>query len=577
MSENAASTPEPIKAAAPPTARWGAWAPGSGISWPMSPAYKGAAGNLFGRGNILFQPNLSSINVEVVRERRQAVANARHVDRNNQQMHAGLTKRAMNLVGPRIQLQPAPNFRALGLTPAWAVDFTEQFSNEWNLWADDPRMLCDAYRHQQFGEIMLTGARQCFGTEGEVGLIIRDDENRRVKYRGRHSTFVELVTTTRIRTPDHLTEGEQPNGDFIIDGKRLDGNGAMLGFWVERDDMPQSRLSQQRFSYVPRETDYGRPVGVHWFPKLAAEQQRGMPAIIACLKAAKWAEKLTEQKIKQALLTTFLSMYVKTDKTTSEVVRQLQAAPDGKMSSLEELWNAKFDLYDEMELSVEGQTLPVMGPGDEIAIAQANGALHNEDTFLYALERGMWANLGLSYASGGNDFSKTSFASIRAELIDMWRIVNGERYMFTQHTCSLVALALLEECIAWEYVTLPAGAPDLYEMPSAYAQADWRGPGMGWVDPVKDVQGAGMRIAAGLSSPQDEAAAQGTDWRDNIDKRAIAEAYAEKANVKITYTGVNGLDPNAAEPVDQAGASGGDPASEDAARQQEQQNGGQKK
>ena len=67
---------------------------------------------------------------------------------------------------------------------------------------------------------------------------------------------------------------------------------------------------------------------------------------------------------------------------------------------------------------------------------------------------------------------------------------------------------------------LPAGAPDFAECRRAYSNAMWIGPGKGWVDPVKEKQGAMLGIEAGLSTLEQECAESGTDWRDNIAQRA---------------------------------------------------------
>lgn len=147
----------------------------------------------------------------------------------------------------------------------------------------------------------------------------------------------------------------------------------------------------------------------------------------------------------------------------------------------------------------------------------------------------MASNLHLSYPEYSNDYSKTSFASIRAELIGAWRTTFAERYMFTSHTATNVYVALMEEWIAFGDIVLPPGAPDFYENVTAYCQCEWRGPGMGWVDPVKDAQGAGMRMSAGLTSPQREAASQGEDWRDTIDDIAEAKDYAEEQGVDLVW------------------------------------------
>jgi capsid protein len=213
--------------------------------------------------------------------------------------------------------------------------------------------------------------------------------------------------------------------------------------------------------------------------------------------------------------------------------------------------DARFALYE--DFNAEGQAMPVMAPGDEVSIASASHSANNTDSFRFAFERKFCNILGLSYARFSNDYSKTSFASIRAEFIDSWRMTFADRFQFCGSVPSAVALAFLEELIVTERILLPPEAPDFYENMTEYAQCEWRGPGMGWVDPVKDVNGAGLRIISGLSSPQAEAAAQGSDFYDNVAATARAEAYAKRKGVDLKF-GPSGAATEEPDPADAAAA-----------------------
>lgn len=498
-------------------------------------AYRDAAPGLYGKNNLLINFARSQSPVqEIVASRQQGVKNARVQDRNHQQLHAAMTKRAVNLVGTNLRLQAMPNYRALGLTAEWADEFAQAAENLFSLWGDDHRTLCDAHRHYQFGGLMFLAARNCYGADGETAIIIRYDESRMTKYSGRFATFIEVLDPDQIETPSHKNEGWQSDGSRIVSGRVLDQYGAYTALYV-RPQHPGDTNGTPTWTLIQRETPYGRPIAVHWFPKHRAGMQRAMPAIIQSLRNAKMLDNFDDNQLKAAVLQTFLSMYIQSDATTAEMLAKLTAAPTSGTSSYEAQWDARFKLYDELNLSVEGQPLPVLAPGDKVNIVQGNAASQDTDSFRYAFERGMASNLHISYPEFSNDYSKTSFASIRAQLIDVWRMTNADRYMFTQHTASPIYVALLEEWIATGDLVLPPGAPDFFLNVTAYSQCEWRGPGMGWVDPVKDAQGAGMRMSAALSSPQSEAAAQGHDWRDTIDEIAIVQAYAKKRNVTLTW------------------------------------------
>lgn len=497
---------------------------------------------------------LASANTEIIRERRTAVINAREVDRNNTMIRSGITKRAIDMVGMNLRLQAMPNYEALGLTEEWASQFAETWENQFSLWAEDPRKLNDATRHNTFGMQMFEGCRNTYGADGEVAMIVRLNEQRRKKYRGRFATFVETIDPDRISNPDNRVDDER-----LVQGRALDEWGAFEGLHIERRHPSEAR-GRRTWDYVPRETSWGRPVGIHWFPRFRAGAQRAMPAILSTLREVRMLDTFDNKTLEQAAKAAFMSIFIKTDKTTAEALAQLQGAPTGgEADAFANAMDTRFGLYE--ELNIDGQSIPMMAPGDEIEIKSASHASNNTDSFRFAWERKFASLLGLGYARFSNDYSKTSFASIRGEFIDAWRMTYADRYAYTVSVPALIAMAHLEECVIRGLVEIPAGAPDFYDNWDAYAQCDFRGPGMGWVDPVKDVTGAGLRVTSGLSNPVAEAAAQGSDFFDNINATARAMRYAEKKKVRITFgNNATSVDPEPEPDPNATAADGGDPA-----------------
>jgi capsid protein len=68
---------------------------------------------------------------------------------------------------------------------------------------------------------------------------------------------------------------------------------------------------------------------------------------------------------------------------------------------------------------------------------------------------------------------------------------------------------------------------------------EWVPDGVPWWDPAKEVSGHGMAIAAGLDNPQRVCRQSGTDFYQNIDLIAQANAYAKERGVAITLPGVS--------------------------------------
>lgn len=508
-----------------------------------SSAYRDATPRLFGKaGNALFAPRLSSPNREILPSRNTAVANSRNVDRNQQHIHAGISKRAVNMVGANIRLQSLPNYRVLGITAREARDLKFAIETEFTMWSEDPRKLNDAERHNMFGGQILLGCRNAFGADGEVGMILRADPVRQREYQARYMAFLEVFDTDRISTPDDLVDGPMTRsygdyrltqGDRLVSGKVLDRYGAYRGFFMQ-DTHPSEVEGAARWTYVPRETNWGRPVGIHWFPKFRAAAQRGMPAIIASLRNVKMLDQYDDATLQSAVVNAILSIYIETDASSDEMLKKLSATrPKGGSNAIEDMWNYRFDMYDEMNLNANGSRIPVLPFGDKIHMEATNRAASDDGTFRSAFNRAFACIMGLSYEEFTGDYSETTFAGARQALISNHKLTTADRFQYCHATASLGFYGWLEEAVLTKRIHIPSHWPDFYENWGAYAACNWMGPGMGWVDPVNEVKAAKMRVEEGFSSRTLEAALIGNDHGDIVDERAAEEQYAADKGVVL--------------------------------------------
>ena len=109
--------------------------------------------------------------------------------------------------------------------------------------------------------------------------------------------------------------------------------------------------------------------------------------------------------------------------------------------------------------------------------------------------------------------------------------MSRRRKDFGMGFASMVYGAFLEEAFDNDQLPLPAGAPDFMDARGAYSTCTWMGPPRGWIDPVKEAQGAVLRMDAGLSTLQQECAEQGQDWEEVIAQRRIEVARFHEAGL----------------------------------------------
>jgi lambda family phage portal protein len=135
---------------------------------------------------------------------------------------------------------------------------------------------------------------------------------------------------------------------------------------------------------------------------------------------------------------------------------------------------------------------------------------------------------GLTYEQLSNDWGNVNYSSARAALIEIWRTIDADRSEFTIRFCTPIYQAVIWEAIERGMISLPPGAPDFVTNMAHYTRCRWIGPGRGWVDPVKEATGAGMRVDRFFTDAEQEAAEQGEDIMENMENAARLQARAKE-------------------------------------------------
>lgn len=482
-----------------------------------------------GPGQVYITPRLMSAHDEIEITRDVIVRNARQLERTAPYVGAGLTKKTDMVVGAQLRVSAIPDWRALGMTREvgvkWAREWGRQAESLFHGWAYDRRKLCDAEGHHNFGGMMRMAFRNLIGPDGEFALAIGYDSKRARRYRTRWSTFVTVIDPMRIETPPLMAVEE---GQRIVNGRKLDEWGRMIGFFVNPMRAGVSPLEGLEFQYVPRETEWGRPVGIHWFQKYRGAAQRGITSMANMLRRGMMLDQFDNAQLGQAIVGAAMATFVKTASDAEDVVEAL--APEGTADSTTVLDRAGY--YKKLGLRAGNVRIPVLAPDDEIIVAAANRAASDQTAFKKGFQREFAARLGLSGPQYTGDYSDTNYSSERSALIDIWRGVMVERILFCEAGPSQIFAAVIEEAVVKGWLPLPPGI-NFYEHIEALTRCIWTGPGMGWVDPKKEAEAAQIRVdpRAPLSTLADEAAMQGRTIDELIEARGMEQEMLIEAGL----------------------------------------------
>lgn len=470
-------------------------------AWAPSPYTAGD--QLASDGLVNYLPSLGSADGDILRDRDMATARARDLVRNDGWAAGGVGKEVDSVIGANFRPLSKPDARALGLDDVWAKEFADAVDARWRSWADDPRMMADAARAQPLPQLFALAYRH-YLIDGDALGVIGWNEERPTR------------TTLRIVDPDLLANplGRQDGPDLRA-GVEVDEDGAATGYHFRRGHPadPWAGGRALEWDFWPRETDWGRPMVLHFFDKHRDGQTRGVSRLSPIVETLRMEQRYSVVEIQAAVINAILGTFIESP-FDNETVVDLLSDQDGAFGN----YNAyRKEFHDARQISLGGARIPHLFPGEKIATVAAARPAAQFAEFESAVLRKIAAGMGITYEQLSADWSKTNYSSARAALIELWRGWNARRQSFAQRFCQPLRLAWLEEQFDVGGLPLPAGAPAFGENPAAYARAKWIGPGRGFVDPVKEAQAAAMRIALGISTLEDEAAElAGADYQDNL-------------------------------------------------------------
>ena len=460
--------------------------------------------------------------------RDRAVRAVRDLDRNNEIIRGGLDRKTNTVVGASLRVNPMPNWRRLGQDAQWAMEFSSLQADVFAEWATDRRCLCDSEGHYQFGGLMWQAFRSLMGADAEVLGIIHYEEDRRERYATKWATHVQLVDPDRLGNPRG-----QPDSATLFKGRELDEHGRMIGVHIRRTHPfdPASSAAESEYDYRERETWWGRPMAFHWFVKRRAAMQRALSNLVTSLRHVKMLDKFDDATLQNAIVNSILATFIQTKMRPDEMAAHLAPAGEDEFGDEYTGFDTKLQAYEEMDLKIGDQRIPVLAPNDEIVMKRTADAVPGAEEFRNGFLRAFASAMGMPFEQLSLDYSRANYSSTRASLIDAWRNVMFERTMFVNHVASLIYDAVIEEAFAIGELVEPPGAPSFLDARGAYTACTWTGPGMGWVDPLKEANAAGVRKGGLFSTLEQENAAQGNNWRDTIDQQAVERRYAEAAGV----------------------------------------------
>lgn len=441
------------------------------------------------------------------------LANARSDDlvRNHGYAAGGLRLHLDNIVGHIFKLNWKPMWKKLGWSENEFLGVKAEIEAAWAEFAEDDRCYIDAERRRTFTQIIRAAVTQHFNT-GDMMAAAEWIPRRH----GEFATAIKMISPKRIRTPggDHVFGGNEN----IKGGIRIGRHGEALGYYVSTPKGLMPYLPSDDFTYVKRETWWGRQKFIHHFDARDDGQVRGKNALMSVMSQMHMLDKLQQTKLQNAIVNAMYAATIESE-LDSESAFQFIAGGEESHQNLGAWMKFVGDYYSGANVRMNGVKIPHLMMGDKLNLKTPANADNGFSQLEMSLLQYMAAGIGVSVEQLTRNFQNSNYSSARAALNESWRYFMGERKFGASRFATAIFSLWLEEAVAKGVITLPSGV-NFWEARSALCRADWIGTGRMAIDGIKEVKESILLIESGLSTYEKELAKLGEDYVEIFEQQA---------------------------------------------------------
>lgn len=442
------------------------------------------------------------------------------------------------VVGTGLKLKASVNRELLNLTPDQAKEWQRRTEAEFALWANNPRN-CDATGINDFYQLQQLAIRTWLQSGDAFALVKRYYVTKNQPY----SMRLHLIEADRIRTPQEFTstptgfttDGRATNGNRIFDGVEVDRDGMVTAYYIHSTYPFQVSAGKDewvRVEAVGKRT--GVPNIMHIMDSERPDQYRGVPYLAKSIEPVLQLRRFTESELMAALIQSFYTAWIKTNKDASEL-------PFGEIGSgdiPDANPNESNISSSSNEYELGSGVINVLEPGEDIVFGSPNIPSTNFDTFVKVISRFLGAQLGIPYDVLLMEFN-ASYSASRAALLEAWESFKMRRAWLTNRLCQPTYELWLSEAVARGRVK----APGFFDDPlikAAWCGASWIGPVQGSLDPLKEAKADILLIDHGIKTHEQVTMEKtGEDWNENVEKLALENELLMAAGGATTQITMN--------------------------------------
>lgn len=417
-----------------------------------------------------------------------------------------------SVIGPGLVPKPKIDYEFLGISREGAAALQGKIKKEFALWANTS--LCDSADLNNFYELQQIVFRDWLLNGEEFVLLKYSDMTPQMPYQLR----LKLVEADRICTEgsfgEYFTPQNLPNGNIIINGVEINGEGRVVAYHVcsQNPGEYDMGMALKKWTRIEKRSPRtGNPNILHVFNAERAEQYRGVPFLAPVIQSVKQLSRYTEAEIMAAVINSMFTLFVTTE--TGNDIAGFAGIDEEMTGDMKYSPNAYDDSNEQITLG--SGTVNYLKEGEDIKPVETSHPNSGYTDFSKAITAQIGAALEISPEVLMKQFS-SNYSASKGALNETWKAFKMRREWFVKDFCQEVYSLWFAEAVSKGRINAPGFFTDPL-IRNAYTRATWNGPTPGHLNPVQDVNAAIARINNGLSTREDEAAGMnGSDYEDNI-------------------------------------------------------------
>lgn len=402
-----------------------------------------------------------------------------------------------NAVGTGLKPQSSIAYQELGISAEEANSLQNKMEWLWYEWSEE----CHYRNNLSFDFLQALAVRSLVRNGEFLHLPVME-----LRQGNKFALKIQDIKLHRLCTPS-----DKKSDPLIHDGIEITATGVPTHYWIYSPRpsniiLLDKNYTSADFRRIPAMTGHRKAVFHIYLPN-EEEEYRGISALSAGIKFFKhFNDAIDYELVAQIIAASFpvfiskeskdnLPDYVKTEKKEKEQ-RYYQEINAGSVMYGNE--------------------------GEKPEILESKRPSQNFLDFCELVLRSASASLGLPYEEVSKDFSKTTYSSARAAMLEAWKMYLVYRSFFEKHYCQPLWNMVMEEAYLRKYLELPKHI-DFYKAMPLLCNCRWIGPSRGYIDPLKEVQANIQAINAGLMTRADAIAERGNDFDETVNQLAYEE------------------------------------------------------